>query len=765
VIGRLRALIYRLNKRLILMLPLVLAASLFLPSQIVPSVRAAGFTGTGLVCVTASVTATNCSNSAPSIGPLTVGSIFRVGVFVNNSKPMGGFEIYVKNDPTFLQLTGANLGTLIVSPSFTSICINGSAQTGSCTTGTANGPGVVEVTTIESSGTNECGGIAPCSGMAFSINYTVVGATPTTSLSYPTATGCSTSSVSSPPNTCVLVDDAVGTTLPENIRGATVTIAFPPAVVCITSPATGTSCPVGRPQIPVTFGSTFAVGVFIQSSQPMGGFDIYVSVDPHFLNPTNATLGTLIASPSLTTRCVNGRTLEGACTIGMANSQGIVEVSTIESSGSNECAAAPCSGLAFTILYSVLGVTPTTPIGYPTALGCSTSSVSSPLNECVLLASNIGTTLPEIIQGADVIQSHPVDPTSISKSCVPSPVVVGRPTTCAAIVNDVGTSGRIPPVGQVTWSTDGSGSFNPNVCTLSSLNASASECVVFYMPTLVGTGIHHISVIYPGDTIHSGSTDPFSLSVVKTTVSIATAVIVDQTGQPPSSGGVPVGFSVHDNIVFLGGYPVTGAPGTVTYTLYPNSGCTAGTGTVVSAVNVGASDNVLGSASVTPSTAGSYSFNAVYSGDGNNNVVTSACEPFTVIPAPSLTHIHWTHHLSLSKTLNTQSWTVTVANPLSTSVSVVVRIVASSAINPSLSFDVTCGVTCVNTDPGGVNFTPGLTPVSVAAGASSFSFSFSQPISGNFVNQKVSFTVTVYWATGTLYTHGNSKSGAFAVVP
>jgi len=678
---------------------------------------------------------------------------------------MGGFEIYVKNDPTFLQLTGANLGALIVTPSLTSICVNGSAQTGSCTTGTANGPGVVEVTTIESSGVNECGNISPCSGMAFTINYTVVGATPTTSLSYPTAAGCSTSSVSSPANTCVLVDGATGTTLPENIQGATVTIAFPPAVVCITYPATAASCPVGQPQIPLTYGSTFTVGVFIQSSQPMGGFDIYVSVDPHYLNPINATLGTLIASPSLTTRCVNGRTLEGACTIGMANSQGIVEVSAIESSGSNECAAAPCSGLAFTLLYSVLGVTPSTSLSYPTAAGCSTSSVSSPANTCVLVGDATGTTLPEIIQGADVIQSHPVDSTSISKSCVPSPIVVGRPTTCTAIVNDVATSGRIPPFGQVTWSTDGSGSFNPNVCTLSTVNATASECVVTYMPTLVGTGIHHISVIYPGDTIHSGSTDPFSLSVVKATVSIATAVIVDQTGQPPSSSGVPVGFSVHDGIVFLGGYPVTGATGTVTYTLYPNSGCTAGTGTVVSTVNVGGSDNVLGSASVAPNPAGSYSFNAVYSGDGNNNVVTSACEPFTIIPAPSLTHVHWTHHLSLSKTLNVQSWTFTVANPLSSSVSVVVRIVASSAINPSLSFDVTCGVTCVNTDPGGVNFTPGLTPVSIAAGATSSSFSFSQTISGSFVNQKVSFTATLYWATGTLYTHGDSKSGAFAVVP
>jgi len=105
-----------------------------------------------------------------------------------------------------------------------------------------------------------------------------------------------------------------------------------------------------------------------------------------------------------------------------------------------------------------------------------------------------------------------------------------------------------------------------------------------------------------------------------------------------------------------------------------------------------------------------------------------------------------------------------VANPLSTSVNVLVRIVGSSSINPSLTFDVTCGVTCVNT-AGGVNNTRGLTPVSVAAGAKSFSFSFNQAISSGFVNSKVTFTATLYWATGTLYNSSDSKSGAFAVVP
>jgi len=288
----------------------------------------------------------------------------------------------------------------------------------------------------------------------------------------------------------------------------------------------------------------------------------------------------------------------------------------------------------------------------------------------------------------------------------------------------------------------------------------------------VGTGITNITAIYDGDTVHSGGTSPtFILTVLPAAVTISTQVFNKQTVQPVNATlGVPVGVPVFDRVVMNLGYPVTGVTGHVTYTLYPNGACTAGTGTVVSTYPVvtGGVDQIPDSAAVAPSPAGTYSFNAVYSSDTSNNIgLTSACEQFLVTPAPAFTagKLHWTHHLSLSKSLNTQSWTAIVTNPLSVTAKLVVRIVGVSTINPSLTFDITCGVTCVNTSTGGVSLTPGLTPVSVAAGTSSTSFSFNQLIPGSFVNQKFTFTATVYWTTGTLYTASNSKSGAFAVVP
>ncbi len=246
VICRMRNLVD--GKGLILLLPLILATSLFVPSGIVPSTHAAGFTGTGLVCITTSVSATNCDDSAPAIGPLTVGSTFSVGVFINNSQPMNGFDVFVGSDPAFVNPTGASLGTLIANPSLTDVCINNTPQTGVCSSGMANGPGVVEVTTVDGDGINECGDISPCSGLAFTINYTVVGSTSSTAIFYPTASGCSPSSVSSPPDTCVLVADGFYTVLPENIQGANVIQKFT-GLVCITDSTIATSCPASQPII------------------------------------------------------------------------------------------------------------------------------------------------------------------------------------------------------------------------------------------------------------------------------------------------------------------------------------------------------------------------------------------------------------------------------------------------------------------------------------------------------------------------------------
>src|SRR5438552_15706075 len=123
------------------------------------------------------------------------------------------------------------------------------------------------------------------------------------------------------------------------------------------NPGTGTVCIVpskinGCPILPFTFGnltaaSSLTIGVFVENSDPMGGFDIYVVTDNTVLNPVSAAFGSLIKIPSNSIRCISGSSVEGTCTVGTANGQGVVEMETIESSGINECfGQASCSGLA-----------------------------------------------------------------------------------------------------------------------------------------------------------------------------------------------------------------------------------------------------------------------------------------------------------------------------------------------------------------------------------------------------------------------------------
>ena len=96
-----------------------------------------------------------------------------------------------------------------------------------------------------------------------------------------------------------------------------------------------------------------------------------------------------------------------------------------------------------------------------------------------------------------------------------------------------------------------------------------------------------------------------------------------------SPATITIGSSTHDTASLTG--ETAGATGTVTYTVYPTpTACSAGTGGTpegsgaVSGASVGISNPFA------PSSAGTYYWGAVYSGDGSNSPATSACELLTV---------------------------------------------------------------------------------------------------------------------------------------
>jgi hypothetical protein len=136
-------------------------------------------------------------------------------------------------------------------------------------------------------------------------------------------------------------------------------------------------------------------------------------------------------------------------------------------------------------------------------------------------------------------------------------------------------------------------------------------------------GAYSFRAEYSGDDLNApaqSACEPFT--VLKATTIIFTVLNPSAT--------VEAGQVFHDSAGFSAVY--TPAMGTVTYNWYQGGAC-GGQATQLDVVNVNSNGTVP--ASITAAfSAGTYSFQAVYSGDANNNPDTSACEVLTVT-APS----------------------------------------------------------------------------------------------------------------------------------
>jgi len=98
-----------------------------------------------------------------------------------------------------------------------------------------------------------------------------------------------------------------------------------------------------------------------------------------------------------------------------------------------------------------------------------------------------------------------------------------------------------------------------------------------------------------------------------------------------SAESVPIGTAVHDTATLTGASATAG--GTVTYTVYSNNTCTqnpvdAGTKTVTNAI-------VPDSDAITFNNAGTFYWQAVYSGDADNNGASSVCTSEVLVVRPN----------------------------------------------------------------------------------------------------------------------------------
>jgi hypothetical protein len=142
-----------------------------------------------------------------------------------------------------------------------------------------------------------------------------------------------------------------------------------------------------------------------------------------------------------------------------------------------------------------------------------------------------------------------------------------------------------------------------------------------FVPAAAGT--YSFQAVYSGDANNNAATSPCSSEqlLVRTNPTIGTTL---------SGTSVDVGSTVYDSSSLSG--ETSDASGTVTYTVYSNSACSLGA-RAAGVVTV-AGGGVPDSNGLVFATAGTYYWQAVYSGDTKNNGATSVCTDETLVVNP-----------------------------------------------------------------------------------------------------------------------------------
>jgi hypothetical protein len=126
--------------------------------------------------------------------------------------------------------------------------------------------------------------------------------------------------------------------------------------------------------------------------------------------------------------------------------------------------------------------------------------------------------------------SSAVRATKTKIACKPGAVTPKASTTCTITVSDASTGKKVAPVGDVSLTTNGPGSFQAPTCTLTPA-VSASSCAVRYTAAQIGTGVHMLKASYPGDETHGASVGAYELNVTPPNDQVRAAELLRQ---PPS---------------------------------------------------------------------------------------------------------------------------------------------------------------------------------------------------------------------------------------
>jgi hypothetical protein len=273
----------------------------------------------------------------------------------------------------------------------------------------------------------------------------------------------------------------------------------------------------------------------------------------------------------------------------------------------------------------------------PQAAGTVTVTNGAVPGSNTITFPNAGTFFWQAVYSGDANNS------TASSTCASETLTVGKAapsiaTTLSATSISVG--GTASDSATLTGATSTAGGtvtytvYTNNTCTTGAQSAGTVTVTNGGVPgsntlTFNTAGTFFWQAVYSGDANNATASSPCvseTLTIGKTTPSIATTL---------SASSITVGGTASDSATLSGVTSTAG--GTVTYTVYTNNTCTTGAtsaGTVT--VTNGA---VPGSNTLTFNTAGTFFWQAAYSGDANNATASSACssEQLTVAKtAPSI---------------------------------------------------------------------------------------------------------------------------------
>ncbi|MCA1683969.1 MAG: hypothetical protein LC708_02425, partial [Actinobacteria bacterium] len=222
--------------------------------------------------------------------------------------------------------------------------------------------------------------------------------------------------------------------------------------------------------------------------------------------------------------------------------------------------------------------------------------------------------------------TDPAEAVTVIKAPPSLTTLASAPVGVGGTIQDTATlSGGFNPTGSIIFNVFGPGDpncgaapvFTATVPVVNGNNNYTSP--VFTVTPAMGAGVYRFQATYSGDA-NNGAVGPTACSDPLERVPVnPVSPLVSTT----ASASVPVGGVINDSAILTNGAAPTG---TITFTLFgPNNAACAGAPIFTSTVPVTGNGTYSPPVGFTTVSAGTYRFVASYSGDANNNPVTTLC--------------------------------------------------------------------------------------------------------------------------------------------